>query len=357
MIIDNHVHVFPDQASPATHADPQAYLRQLQRSVGEFWGRMVTSHTDRKYIPGPDEDVGFRVGKYGRYQWRKHGEECWLQRGPVVMANLEHTPEQMLAHMDSVGVDVGIIQAEYIETNRGRESYFADCVRRWPRRFIGTVALEYDLTRDDQHLKGEVRKLTRAVEEHGFRALFLGHRAARQPLDDPRRDPLWREVLRLGIPAYINTGFNSRADYLAQLQCLENVLRRYPELTVVDSHVGGNLRHPRDPEHVDTPREFFPLLKTGRFYLEMGYVLAYENFAVWGTDSDYPYRRHQQVMQTVYEHFGAGVLVWGSDMPWTQRSCTYRQDLDLVRLHTPFMTDADRGLVLGGNLARLFKLG
>ncbi len=44
-------------------------------------------------------------------------------------------------------------------------------------------------------------------------------------------------------------------------------------------------------------------------------------------------------------------------MPWAQRTCTYRQNLDLVRLHTDFMTEDDRKLVMGDNLARLFKIG
>ncbi|MBI4338181.1 MAG: amidohydrolase family protein [Chloroflexi bacterium] len=356
MIIDNHVHVFPDQAGSDVGPDPKAFLRQMQRSVRDFWGKMITSHQDPRYIPGPDEDVGFRVGSYGRYQWRKHGEDCWLQRGPAVLARMEHLPEQMLAHMDSVGVDMGVIQAEYMEPNWGRERYFAECIRRWPDRFIGAAAIEYDLAKDDRLLQQEVHKLTRAVEELGFKALFVSHIAARQPFDDRRFAPLWKEVVRLGVPAYINTGHTSKAEYLAQVGRLENVLQAFPELNVIDSHVGAHLRHPRDPEHVDNPREFYPLFRTGRFFLEVGYVLAYENFAVWGRDYQYPYPRHQQIIQTIYEQFGAGVLVWGSDMPWAMRTCTYRQDLDLVRLHTDFMTEADRRLVLGGNLAHLFKL-
>jgi predicted TIM-barrel fold metal-dependent hydrolase len=359
MIIDNHVHVFPDQAGLVGYQDAETYSRILQRQVRGHWGRMVSSHTDSKYVPEPDENVGFTMGKYGRQHWRKHGEDCWLQRGPVVLADPEHTPEQMLAHMDFVGIDMGVIQAGYMEPNYGREVFFADCIKRWPDRFIGTAEIDYDLSKDDAHLEGEIRKLTRAVEELGYRGLF-SHVPGDQQVDDPRCDPLWKEVVRLGIPVYLNTGIKPkqvpRAEYLEDIQRMENVLKKYPEMNALDAHIGFHIRHPRDPEYVDNPREFFSLLKLGNFFLEVGYVLAYENWAVWGREFEYPYPRHEQIIKTVYENFGAGVLVWGSDMPWAQRTCPYRQNLDLVRLHTDYMTDEERKLIMGGTLERLFKV-
>lgn len=357
MIIDNHVHVFPDQASPQAHPDTAAYALQLQGSIRRFWGRWVTSHTDPKYIPGPAEDVGFYIGKFGRYHWKKHGEECWLQRGPVTMEVMEHSEEQMLAHMDFVGVDMVIIQAGYIETNLGRDQYYAECIKRWPDRFIGVAELDYDLTLDDKQLEAEVRKLTKAVEELGHKGLFLNHARTAQPVDDPRFEPLWQEVCRLGIPAHINTGLNSRVDYYNQLQRLENVLQKFPELVMINAHIGSNIRHPKDPEYVDNPREYFPLFKSGRFYLEVGYVLSYENWRVWGREFEYPYPRHIQLIKAVYENFGAEVLIWGSDMPWAQRTSTYRQNLDSIMLHTDFMADDERALITGGNLARILNLG
>ena len=356
MIIDNHVHLFPNQAGPAGHADAETFTRIQQGQVRGMWGRLVTSHTDPKYIPEPDEDIGFRVGKYGRWYWRKHGEDCWLQRGSAAMTEPEHTPEQMLAHMDFVGVDMGVIQAGYMERNYGREVHDADAIKRYPDRFIGTVAIDYDLTKSDEHLQGEIRKLTHAVEEVGFKGLY-DHVPRGQPVDDPRCDPLWKEVVRLGIPLFLVTGFNSREEYLDEIPRVENVLRKYPEIVATDNHVGGNVRHPKNPEYVDNPRELFPLLKLGNFLLEMGYVLAYEDWGIWGREFEYPHPRHEQIIKTIYENFGADVMVWGSDMPWTMRTCTYRQNLDLIRLHTGFMTDADRALVMGDNLARIYKVG
>ena len=284
MIIDNHIHIFPDQAGPDVGPDPARHVAQLQKSVADFWGRMVSSHTDPKFIPDPDEDVDFTVGRHGRYYWRKHGEACWLQRGPAFMARMESTPEQIIAHMDSVGVDMAVIQADYdyVDFDTGRESYFLDAVRSRPDRFFAAAAVDYWLSHSDDFLQGQIANLTHAVEDYGFRALFLGGEAIPDPLDDPRCDPLWQETVRLGVPAYVNTGFNSKVKYLEQLRGLKSVLDRFPDLNVIDAHVGGNLLHPSHPDYVETPTELFPLLETGQFYLEVGYVLAYEDYQIWG---------------------------------------------------------------------------
>jgi predicted TIM-barrel fold metal-dependent hydrolase len=357
MIIDNHVHLFPDQAGTAGYEDLATHGKELQKKVGRLWrDRMVTSHTDLKYIPEPGEDVGFSVGKYGKWQWTKHGETCWMLRGPVALENMVHSPEQVLAQMDAVCVDMAVLEGGYMEPNYERTQFVPQIIKKWPDRFIGTVSIQYDLTQSDEYLQGEILKLTEAVEEHGFKGLFSALPKG-QPVDDPRCDPLWKEAARLGVPVCIDTGLNSREDYMAEIRSIESVCRRFPELNVIDGHVGGNLRNPKDPEYVDNPREFFDLFKLGNFYLEFGCVLIFERWSTWGRDYEYPYRRHEQFLRTAYENFGARNLIWGTDIPWCQRVVTYRQNWDVVRLHTEFMTDEDRALIMGDNLARIYKVG
>ena len=356
LVIDHHLHVFPDQTGALGYDDPNTHNRIMQGAVRSLWGRFVASHTDPRYIPEPDEEVGFTQGKYGIWRWRKHGEDCWIRRGPQTMADPIHEPEQMLAHMDIVGVDMGVIQTGYMAKVWGREVYYADCIRRWPDRFIGTTDIDYDLTKDDRHLAGELDTLQRAVEGLGYRGL-CSHMPKGQPRDDPRADALWKACVRLQIPVFLDTGFNSKADYLREIGEIENVCRRFPELQVVNAHQGSNVLPPSDPNHVDNPTEFFELFKLGNFHLEFGYVLAWENEAVWGAkDSEFPYPRHKEMIRRIYERFGARVMVWGADMPWAGRACTYKQCIDTIRHHTEFMTDEDRSLVLGGNAARIYRV-
>ena len=357
MIIDAHVHVFPDQAGDELGRSRAEQHAMMQACVGDFWGRMVSSHSNRTLAPQPGEDVGFNIGDYGRWTWNKDGESCWLQRGTPLMKHMEHSPEQLIAAMDAAGVDYGVIQTdiEYIAAAEGRDRYFRDCVDNWGERLIATVALDFNLSHTDEHLNNELQALS-DCSNAGFRGVYLSGLGLPEPLDDPRCDRLWQQVTELDVPAYVQTGFCDTKRYQDQLQGLLRVMQRYPELRVIESHLGGNLVHPSQPGHTDVLTDLGPLLETGRFYLELGYVLGFEHVELWGDDAIYPFAAHNEIARTAYDKYGADVLVWGSDVPWCYRVCTYSQAIDLVRRHTPYMSDEDRGAVLGGNMAALLGL-
>ena len=357
MIIDAHVHIFPDQGGCELGRTKQAQHALMQATIADFWGRMVTSHDDPRFIPEPNEEVQFQIANYGRWTWRKHDQDCWLQRGSPVMTRMIHTPEQAIAAMDAAGVDYGIVQTdiEYVAASFGREQYFRQCVAEWGERLIATVSLDYNLSHDPHFLSRECTAIAQAAE-HGFRGVYLSGVGLPEPLDDPRCDGLWRAIVKSGMPAYVQTGFCTRDRYHEQLRGLHNVLMSFPELRVIESHFGGNLVHPGHAGYTDILQDLQPLLRTGRFYLELGYVLGFENYSLWAEKSLYPFARHSEIAQTVYDQFGAGVLVWGSDVPWCYRICTYQQTVDLIRYHTPYMSEKDRAGVLGMNLANLFGL-
>ena len=357
MIIDAHVHVFPDQGSGALGRSAAAQHALMQSTVGDFWGRMVTSHHDRQFIPLPEEDVQFEVADFGRWRWKKNGQTCWLQRGAAMMTRMQHSPEQAIAAMDAAGVDYGIVQTdvEYVASRFGREYYFRECISDWGERLIGTVALDYNLSHDDTFLACERDAIAVALE-HGFRGVYISGTGLPEPIDHPRCETLWREIERAQLPVYIQTGFCEKGRYLDQLRGLKNVIERHGELNVIESHFGGNVVHPGHPDHTDILQDLHPLLDTGRFFLELGYVLGFENFSLWGKDSIYPFPRHCEIAKAIFERYGAKVLVWGSDVPWCYRICTYQQMVDLIRHHTPYMSTEERAAVLGGNLARLFGL-
>lgn len=355
MIVDSHLHAFPHFGGASGHRDAATHLAMQQSRIKGWWGRMVSSTMDPAFMPLPGEDVGFRVGKFGRYYWTKNGRECWLQRFPLVMDEMEWTPERMVANMDAIGVDVGVLQAGYMEINYCRQ-YFADCVRRYPRRFVSTVAIDYDTHKDDAYLRAELAKLRDAVRNDGARGVFQGYPKVGLAIDDERFAPFWRTFCDLDIPHILLTGFEPVQQYLDSLARLERVLKKFPDLKIVVGHLGGNVRHPSHPEFTNTPEELMPLLRMKNTFFEVGYVLAHENYEIWGADYEYPYPRHEAIVKRVYEEIGADRLVWGSDMPNNERSCSYRQMLDLVRLHCNFLSAAEKEKVLCTNAAALFKI-
>ena len=56
------------------------------------------------------------------------------------------------------------------------------------------------------------------------------------------------------------------------------------------------------------------------------------------------------VLQRIFDAYGPGRLCWGSDFPASKRFCTFRQSLEAVRTHCPFLTSDDLRLVLGETL-------
>jgi len=354
MIIDAHAHVFPHFVGASGYKDPSTHLMMQQAKVHTWWGRMVTSTMDEQYMPMPGEEVGFRVGKYGRYYWTKNGRECWLQRFPPIMEEMEWPPERMVAFMDSVGVDVAVLQAGYMEMNYCRR-YFAECIKKWPGRFVGTVTVDYDIQKGEDYRRAELQKIQDSVLELNMRGVYQGYPKG-QEIDDRQFDPFWRELSELGIPHIFLTGFQPKNDYLDSLGRIARVLEKFPDLKIVIGHLGGNVRDRSNPNYTNTPEELMEILRMKNVYFEVGYVLAYENWDVWGNDYKYPYPLHTQLVKKIYDEIGAERMLWASDMPNLYRTCTYLQCLDLVRLHFDFLSPEEKEMVLWKNAAKLFGI-
>lgn len=353
MIIDVHAHVFPH------FGGPHGNLVLDQNMVRSRWGRMRTNTLDEKYIPNSSENVEFRVGKFGKFYWNKHGLECWMQRFPTMMKEMEWPPENMIAFMDSVGVDKAILQAGYMDMNYCYK-YFSDCIKEWPDRFIGTINLDYDIEKRKEHQESELEKLRFSVDDVDMRGVFRGYpKRFNSRIDDVKFDPYWEELSRLKIPQFFTRSgriTNTRKEYLDILRGIKEVLTKFPKVVGILGHLGGNVRHPKDPNYTDTAQVLLPILRLPNAYFEVGYTLIYNNWDVWGKKYEYPYYLHEKLVKTIYDDVGAEKLLWGSDMPNIFRTCTYQQALDLVRLHLDFLTKNEKKLILGGNSAKLFKI-
>ena len=74
----------------------------------------------------------------------------------------------------------------------------------------------------------------------------------------------------------------------------------------------------------------------------------------WGGVWDYPYPEAQALIRGMRDRFGAGKLVWGSDMPNVERFCTYRQMRRLRSQATaPSSPPHEKDAILGDNVAGL----
>jgi len=68
---------------------------------------------------------------------------------------------------------------------------------------------------------------------------------------------------------------------------------------------------------------------------------------------DFPIAAMRPIVEALYTGFGAQRLLWGSDWPVSTRYLTYRQTLEILRSHCPFILEPELRLILGGNMERL----
>ena len=71
---------------------------------------------------------------------------------------------------------------------------------------------------------------------------------------------------------------------------------------------------------------------------------------------DFPYRAVWPALESMVEHIGADHLLWGTDMPFQNRFCTYRQSRQWLENYCEFLTTEDRTAIMGGTAARILGL-
>ena len=151
-----------------------------------------------------------------------------MQRYHPVIGDAEWSADQMVALMDATGVDKVVLQAGYMEKNLCVE-YYSDAMKRYPERFIGTVATDYDVEKSEEHREAELGWLRDCARKKGMKGIFQGYPRFNN-VEDERLEPFWEEVSRLKIVHIFATGFRPKRDYIESLDQLERVLKRHPEV-------------------------------------------------------------------------------------------------------------------------------
>jgi predicted TIM-barrel fold metal-dependent hydrolase len=127
---------------------------------------------------------------------------------------------------------------------------------------------------------------------------------------------------------------------------LDRVMQRYPALRFV-LVMGPPVAHFAGRGQWDFPPEVLGAYRRDNLLIEIMFPIT------WGGRWDYPYPEAQELIRGMRDLFGAGKLVWGSDMPNVERFCTYTQSLDYVRRYCPFLSASEKDEVLGRNAAEL----
>ena len=226
-----------------------------------------------------------------------------------------------------------------------------------PDRFVGmaTLSLQYPEMAADQ--------LEQAVKKMGMRGAAIGGSVEGQELSDRKFDPFWAKAEQLGIVLFMHpqqapgTTQNPRLQgkgglgntignplettvFLSHL-IFEGTLDRFPGLKICAAHAGGYLAS-----------------YSGRSDALCGRGGGADCKALKKLPSEYFKREllvdtmifHQDGLRHLIAEVGVGQMVYGTDYPFD-----WPVGIDFV-LNAPFLSNADKEAILGGNLIKLLRI-
>ncbi len=277
-------------------------------------------------------------------------------------ANLVLGPER-LRQIDERGIDVQVLSVNQWwyaadedlarQIIRVQDEGIAAWCDAHPDRFVGLTSVAL------QHPDLATEQLEYAVNELGLRGASIGGHVEGEVPSSPRFDPFWAKAEELGVPIFMHpSGADNvvREDGLEGRGSLGNIignplettvflshmiydgtLDRFPGLRICGAHGGGYLPSylgrtevPCDPPQCKNKKRPSEYLKTQ--ILADSMVFSEEGL------------RH------LVAEMGASQVVYGTDIPYG-----WPDTLDLI-LNAPFLSNAEKEAILGGNLIRLLRI-
>jgi predicted TIM-barrel fold metal-dependent hydrolase len=360
-IVDGHAHIFPPLGGACGFADAATHLLHQQRAMHEHGNqpyrrlRDDVIITDRPLWSPEDsstagrQDVGFRVGRCGRFEWQSGGEAHYVQFLPPYMADMSAPAEVIVRQMDYAGIATAVLQNDHIYGDSAEE--FAAAARCHPGRFIGLAQVQEAWAYQDD----EIARLVDQVERLGMAGLYFTYSGlfrngyAIRP-SDPAYDPLWQTVARLDLPVWwVHRDNSPFGRYEDELGDLARILERHPTLRSVLVHGLPTARYADADDRLALPPVIERLMSEMPVLAELLYPIS------WGGKFEYPYSKALLHFRQLFDRFGRQRFVWGSDMPNVERYCTYRQALTYIWDHGDFLDAAARRSIFRDNALGLFR--
>jgi aminocarboxymuconate-semialdehyde decarboxylase len=229
--------------------------------------------------------------------------------------------------------------------------------KQHPERFVflSSIALQYpDLAAE---------QLEHAVKNLGARGASIGGHVDNEPPSTPKYDPFWAKAQELDVPVFMhpNNALNIARDgsldgrgglgnivgnplettvFLSRM-IFDGALDRFPKLKLCAAHGGGYLTSylgrsdaaciVRDDANCANKR------KPSEYFKDQIVV----DSMVFSSEG----------LRHLVAETGVSQVVYGSDMPYF-----WPDTIDLI-VEAPFLSDADKEAILGGNLKRMLRIG
>lgn len=233
---------------------------------------------------------------------------------------LDGTAAGLLRSGGSAGVDMFLVQSVATVSAQvtSINDFIADCVKKYPGKFIGFAAMHPDFEDVSAELDRAVSLGLRGVKLHPDFQQFNA--------DDEKAMVIYEAAAERKLPVLIHMG-DSRTDF-SKPKRLARVLERFPELDVIAAHFGGW-------SEWDSAAEVLG----GQVY---GHL--------WTDCSSSLYAMSPEHAKRLIDAYGADRVLFGTDYPmWTAKE-------ELERFDKIPLTVGEREMILHENAERLLKL-
>lgn len=369
MIIDSHAYCFQPGDSPAGFTRVQDRLMWMQSEQAAHhqpaWRIRDRAPASSDGL-GPEDpaawsvlpDVNFRVDHdKGRVVWTIDGEDYTKQFYPPNLRNLEYTPHSLIAEMDYAGVDLALLHTNPM---LGRDcAFLAECVKAYPERLRSMAPV--DEWRIVQETDAVIKEITDAITVHRLHAVkfnaTLAYLEGNDPWDDGPFRPFWEAVTDLRIPVFFTLGAgpklgyhpDQKQGYIDELGVLTRWMNRYPNTVCSITH-GFPWRVFFDGYKTKLPEGIWTPFENPNLSLEICFPVRI------GDLIDYPYREIWPAFSEMVDRIGPDRLLWGTDMPFQNRFCTYRQSRDWIEKYDHGLNAEELSLIMGGTAARVMAI-
>ena len=256
---------------------------------------------------------------------------------PPSFEHTHSTVEMLVAYMDWCGVDKALLMANpyYGYTN----DYFIQSVQKYPDRLRG-VALVNLL--DGKKAARELADIYDNTPLFGFKVETDStfQCAPDKHMADEEFLPVWECVDQYRQPAFLHL-FTER-----DIQDLYKLAKLFPQITFVVCHMGADAC-------------FGPKAGAGAYEEILALVKGHKNVYIDTSTvpvyyaEEYPFPTSAAKIRQGYEALGPEKLMWASDYPGMLNHATYRQLIDLTRVHCG-IPEEHLEMIMGENAERLF---
>jgi predicted TIM-barrel fold metal-dependent hydrolase len=230
--------------------------------------------------------------------------------------------EELIREMDAAGVDAAVIQPPAWDVTANEVA--VEAARLHPKRF----AVLGDMPLDHPQMAAVVEGWKQRPGMLGFRFTFSEPHQQPWPTDGTL-EAVCAAAERAGLPVALACA--------SFLPVVGQIAERHPGLKLVVDHLGAPIRT-RDEAAFANLRELVALARHPN--------IAVKASGAPGCSSEpYPFRNVHPYLRAVYDAFGPQRMFWGTDV--TRMPCSYRQCVTLFTEELPWLSSADKELIMG----------